>query len=215
MAKRVGNVANVEDIRERGISPAAVRHFMFNVHYRKQLNLTDEALEASIVAVRRIGEFAARLAAARGWNAGDGEGGGGARTGCERGALRGLECARGAGRAVQVPQPGERGAGCRRDATRRGLERARAAFAKVNGVLDIVPEAARVDSELAAWVEDRFSGPDGGAGGARFRDRGRGAEGAGRARDRDRGHASGDTVEEAAVARDRALRGLDGCAAFV
>jgi len=71
MAKRVGNVATVADLREREISAAAVRHFVFNVHYRKQLNLTDEALEASIVAVRRVGEFSERLARGegvhRGW----------------------------------------------------------------------------------------------------------------------------------------------------
>jgi cysteinyl-tRNA synthetase len=40
---------------------------------------------------------------------------------------------------------------------RAGLERARAAFAKVNGVLDIVPEAAKVEDELGAWVEGRLA----------------------------------------------------------
>ena len=62
MAKRVGNVATVGDLREQGISAAALRHFVFNTHYRKQLNLTPEALEASREAVRRVGDFAERLA---------------------------------------------------------------------------------------------------------------------------------------------------------
>ena len=42
-------------------SAAALRHFVFNTHYRKELNLSDEALEASHQAVRRVGDFADRL----------------------------------------------------------------------------------------------------------------------------------------------------------
>ena len=61
MAKRLGNVTTVQGMREADVSPAALRHFVFNTHYRKELNLSDEALEASINAVRRIGDFADRL----------------------------------------------------------------------------------------------------------------------------------------------------------
>ena len=61
MAKRVGNVSTVNDLREQGVSAAAVRHFVFSTHYRKQLNLSGMALEASMEAVRRVGDFAARL----------------------------------------------------------------------------------------------------------------------------------------------------------
>ena len=66
MAKRVGNVATVKDLREQGVSAAAVRHFVFSTHYRKQLNLSGEALEASMEAVRRVGDFAERLDEAKG-----------------------------------------------------------------------------------------------------------------------------------------------------
>src|SRR5204863_3279918 len=66
MAKRLGNVATVQDLREKGVSAAAFRHFVFSTHYRKQLNMSGEALEASIEGVRRIGDFAARLAEAKG-----------------------------------------------------------------------------------------------------------------------------------------------------
>ena len=38
-----------------------------------------------------------------------------------------------------------------------GLAAARAAFAMVNGVLDIVPEAPSVEGELAVWVEERLA----------------------------------------------------------
>src|SRR5687768_6585329 len=61
MAKRVGNVVTVQTLRAEGFTAAALRHFVYTTHYRKQLNLTDEALEASREAVRRIGEFAERL----------------------------------------------------------------------------------------------------------------------------------------------------------
>ena len=40
---------------------------------------------------------------------------------------------------------------------RRALERAREVFARIDSVLDIVPEAAGPDPELARWVEDRLA----------------------------------------------------------
>lgn len=66
MAKRIGNVSTVQDLREQGISAAALRHFVFSTHYRKQINLSGAALEASIEAVSRVGEFGYRLSQARG-----------------------------------------------------------------------------------------------------------------------------------------------------
>jgi cysteinyl-tRNA synthetase len=62
MAKRVGNVWTVEDLRTEGISPFALRHFVFSTHYRKELNLVRDALDASAVATRRLGTFRNRLA---------------------------------------------------------------------------------------------------------------------------------------------------------
>ena len=66
MAKRVGNVSTVQGLREADVSAAAIRHFVFSAHYRKELNLSEEALEASAEAVRRVGDFAERLAEADG-----------------------------------------------------------------------------------------------------------------------------------------------------
>ena len=66
MAKRVGNTLTVQGLREAGYSSAAVRHLVYNTHYRKELNLTDDSLDQSAAAVRRVGEFAERLAGARG-----------------------------------------------------------------------------------------------------------------------------------------------------
>ena len=66
MSKRLGNITTVKDLRERGVSAAAIRHFIYSTHYRKQMNLSGEGLEASIEAVRRVGEFAHRLETATG-----------------------------------------------------------------------------------------------------------------------------------------------------
>ncbi|HUX33539.1 MAG TPA: cysteine--tRNA ligase, partial [Gemmatimonadaceae bacterium] len=38
MAKRVGNVSTVQGLREAHVSAAAIRHFIFTAHYRKELN---------------------------------------------------------------------------------------------------------------------------------------------------------------------------------
>ena len=69
MAKRLGNVTTVQGMREAQISPAAVRHFVFNTHYRKELNLSEDALEASINAVRRVGRLRGSSGRGDGWYA--------------------------------------------------------------------------------------------------------------------------------------------------
>jgi cysteinyl-tRNA synthetase len=61
MAKRVGNVITVADLREHDVSAAAVRHLMYNTHYRQVLNLSDAGLEASRGAVANLAELADRL----------------------------------------------------------------------------------------------------------------------------------------------------------
>ena len=156
MAKRVGNVAGVEDLRASGISAAAVRHFMFSVHYRKQLNLAEESLEASTNAVRRVGDFAERLAAATG--------------GTENMSTIAAELQRSAIDAFNddLNAPEAMGAlfefirmvNAELDAggtNAAGLDAARKAFAMVNGVLDIVPGEPEIDDALAEWVEGRLA----------------------------------------------------------
>jgi len=156
MAKRVGNVAGVEDLRAEGISAAAVRHFMFSVHYRKQLNLAGESLEASTNAVRRVGDFAERLAAAT--------------AGTQNMSTLAAELQRTATNAfnddLNAPEAmaalfefirmvnAELDSGGT-DAA--GLDAARKAFALVNSVLDIVPEEPEVDDSLSEWVENRLA----------------------------------------------------------
>lgn len=156
MAKRVGNVTTVQGLREAGVSAAAVRHFMFSVHYRKQLNLTEEALEASQAAVRRVGAFAERLERAEGGTPALAE----AAETLDRDATAALFDDLNAPEAMGALFEFIRKANAELDlegSDREALERARAAFARVNGVLDIVPDAPVIDSALGAWVERRIA----------------------------------------------------------
>jgi cysteinyl-tRNA synthetase len=160
MAKRVGNVSTVEGLREAKFSAAALRHFVFNTHYRKELNLSEEALEASRQAVRRVGDFHARLFS-------------------EQSLLLGgtPELATAAAAAVKDFETAlfddlnapealaalfdfiRRGNAelDRRGGDRNAVEEARKAFDRLNSVLDIIPEQEGVDDTLAEWVEGRIA----------------------------------------------------------
>jgi cysteinyl-tRNA synthetase len=156
MAKRLGNSVTVRALREQGYSAAAIRHFVFGTHYRKQLNLTEDALDASKSAVERVGEFAARLAAATGGTAALTA----AAADAEREARAALFDDLNAPEALAALFTFVRRANAELD---RGgddptaLEAARRAFAAINGVLDLVPEQAEVDPALAGWVEERLA----------------------------------------------------------
>ncbi|MBC7672751.1 MAG: cysteine--tRNA ligase [Polaromonas sp.] len=159
MAKRVGNVSTVQGLREARFSAAALRHFVFNTHYRKELNLSEEALEASRQAVRRVGDFAGRLRSDTAL------------------ALGGTpELARVAEAAVVRAEAALfddlngpealaalfdfiRQANAeldRRGGDRGSVERARAAFDRIDSILDIVPEREEADSAFAEWIEERI-----------------------------------------------------------
>src|SRR5712671_4108864 len=155
MAKRLGNVATVQDLRDQGVPAAAFRHFVFSTHYRKQLNLSGEALEASIEGVRRIGDFAERLADAKA-----------ATPELEKVAeeaesefLAALYDDLNAPIALGALFTFIRRANAELDRNgvdKRALEKAREVFARINSVLDVVPESIGPDPELARWVEERL-----------------------------------------------------------
>jgi len=155
MAKRLGNVWTVADMRENRISPAAMRYFMFSTHYRKQLNLSDEAVEAAVEATQRIGIFAERLARAEGGTAGLAE----AAAEFERDATAALFDDLNAPQALGALMVFIRRANAELDRgvaeDQQALRQARDAFALVNGVLDVVPTAEQ-DEGLATWVEERL-----------------------------------------------------------
>jgi cysteinyl-tRNA synthetase len=62
MSKRYGNILTARDLREQGADPGAVRHLLFNTHYRQKLSWSDEALAAAREGSARLGAFRDRLA---------------------------------------------------------------------------------------------------------------------------------------------------------
>ena len=156
MAKRLGNVATVQDLRDHGIPAAAFRHFVFSTHYRKQLNLSSDALEASIEGVRRIADFAERLAGAK------------AATPELEKIAEETDAEVTAALFDDLNAPIALGALFtfvrranaeldRNGVDKQALEKAREVFARINSVLDVVPEAVGPDPELARWVEERLA----------------------------------------------------------
>jgi cysteinyl-tRNA synthetase len=159
MAKRVGNVLTVQGLREDGVSAAAIRHFVFNTHYRKELNLSDEALEASLQGVRRVGDFHDRLHDPATLSLG----------GTPELATAADEAVAAADAALFDDLNGPEALAAlftfirranaeldRRGGDRESVERARAAFERINGVLDIVPERVGADPALVSWIEERI-----------------------------------------------------------
>jgi cysteinyl-tRNA synthetase len=155
MAKRLGNVATVQDLRDQGVPAAAFRHFVFSTHYRKQLNMSSDALEASMEGVRRIADFAERLAAAKG-----------ATPELEKIAAE-TEAEVKAALFDDLNAPIALGALFtfvrranaeldRNGVDKRALEKAKGVFGRINAVLDVVPEAVGPDPELAGWVDERL-----------------------------------------------------------
>src|SRR6266550_4802149 len=155
MAKRLGNVATVQDLRDHGVPAAAFRHFVFSTHYRKQLNMSGDAIEASMEGVRRIADFAERLAAAKG-----------ATPELEKIADE-TDAEVTAALFDDLNAPIALGALFtfvrkanaeldRNGVDKQALEKAREVFARINSVLEVVPDAVGPDPELERWVGDRL-----------------------------------------------------------
>ena len=156
MAKRVGNVSNVADLREQGVSPAALRHFMFGTHYRKQLNLSPDALEASVEAVRRVGDFADRLEREQGGTVALAEAAETLLVEATNALSDDLNAPRAQGALFEFISAANREFDLR-GANVEALQRSREAFRQVNAVLDIVPDRGAEDGELTAWVEAQLA----------------------------------------------------------
>ena len=155
MAKRLGNVTTVQGMRESRIPAAAVRHFVFNTHYRKELNLSEEALEASIHAVQRVGDFEERLANAAGGTPELAEIAESALTEFKSALFDDLNGPNAL--AVLFTFITRVNAQLdRRGGDAEALERARSAFLDMNRVLDLVPDRQVDDPELSTWVEERL-----------------------------------------------------------
>ena len=155
MAKRLGNVTTVKDMRESRIPAAAVRRFIFGTHYRKELNLTEEALEASIEAVRRIEIFAERLEKAKGGTAELAIAAEKLVDSAEAALFDDLN----APEALAALSNFVKSANAELDrggSDADAIAKAQQAFTRINGVLDVVPVARQADAELAAWVDEQL-----------------------------------------------------------
>ncbi|MFI5312409.1 MAG: cysteine--tRNA ligase [Gemmatimonadales bacterium] len=155
MAKRVGNVSTVGDLRRAGVSAPAVRHFVFSTHYRKQLNLSDDSLDASAEAVRRVGDFADRLERETSGTPALAEAAEKLVIEAATALSDDLNAPRAMGALFEFISAANRELDTRREqpADAGSLARAREAFREVNAVLDLVPDSGLDDSALATWVE--------------------------------------------------------------
>jgi cysteinyl-tRNA synthetase len=63
MAKSAGNIARVDELLGRGVSPRALRYALISVHYRMAVAFSDESLAAAASAVERLDTLLAALAA--------------------------------------------------------------------------------------------------------------------------------------------------------
>ncbi len=155
MAKRVGNVQNVADLREQQISAAALRYFVYGTHYRKELNLSGDSIEGAIAATDRIGVFARRLEEAKGGTPALAEAARRAEADFRAALFDDLNApeALAALRTFMTAANAELDRGGTDAAA---IGRARETFALMNGVLDVVP-AQEADAELAAWVEAKLA----------------------------------------------------------
>ncbi|MFA6130652.1 MAG: cysteine--tRNA ligase [Patescibacteria group bacterium] len=61
MSKSLGNTYSLDDLKERGIEPLALRYFFLGAHYRVQENFTWEAIEAAQHALDHLRELAQNL----------------------------------------------------------------------------------------------------------------------------------------------------------
>jgi cysteinyl-tRNA synthetase len=155
MSKRFGNILTARDLREQGIDPAAVRLLFFQTHYRQPFDFTDDALAAAATGVRRLGAFAARLAAAGASDApGPFDGIAEAFTAAFTAALDDdLNAPRAVAALFDFVTAGNRALD---DGAPVGAS-ARAAWALADRVLDLMPGPAAVDAELSGWIEERVA----------------------------------------------------------
>ncbi len=61
MSKSRGNFFTLRDLLDKGHSPVALRYLLASVHYRRQLNFTESALEQAEAALQRVDDFLLRI----------------------------------------------------------------------------------------------------------------------------------------------------------
>jgi len=155
MAKRLGNVFAVKELREQKIPAAAIRYFVFTTHYRKELNLSEEAIEAAVEAVRRVGEFAERLEAAKGGTAELGKATAQAEAAFQTALFDDLNAPEALAALFTFLKAANRELD-RNGTDMASLAAARRVFQTMDSVLDIIPDRESASAELSTWVEERL-----------------------------------------------------------
>ena len=61
MSKSLGNFYTLRDLLDKGYNPKAIRYLLLSVHYRMQLNFTEEAIKAADNAIQRLNDFMIKL----------------------------------------------------------------------------------------------------------------------------------------------------------
>ncbi len=61
MAKRLGNFITVNELRERGYDGRSIRLALLSVHYRSQLNFSENSIVQAQSSIHRVEEFVSRL----------------------------------------------------------------------------------------------------------------------------------------------------------
>jgi cysteinyl-tRNA synthetase len=155
MSKRFGNILTARDLAEQGIDPAAVRLLIFQTHYRQPLDFTDESLAAAQQATRRIAGFAERLGAAegRGDSAPLVQAAAEFRAAFTAAMNEDLNAPRAVAALFDLITAGNRGL----DAGAAVPQELRAVWEWAMGVIDVVPGPAKVESDLAAWVDAKLA----------------------------------------------------------
>ena len=154
MSKRFGNITTARDLKNDGVDAGAIRLLMFQTHYRQKLDLTDEALDGAREGAIRLGTFANRVA-----NAASGGAGGEADSlarGFRAEFAAALDDDLNAPRAVAALFTFVTGANRLLDQGVPGSGSLAEAFQWAVGVLDVVPGAKAIDSELKLWVEQKL-----------------------------------------------------------
>src|SRR6266849_2347653 len=158
MSKRFGNFLTARDLRDQGVDAAAVRLLFWQTHYRKPLDFSDDALAAAGTGVKRLGEFHARLR-----DAGNGKGDGVLSQSAAtfeadfRAALDDdLNAPRACGALFEFVHQGNAAL----NAGSAGGAVALATLDRTMAVLDVLPTAKRVATELEGWVRERVAARD-------------------------------------------------------
>ena len=61
MSKSLGNFYTLRDLLSKNYNPKAIRYLLLSVHYRQQLNFTEEAVKSAENAVQRLNDFMIKL----------------------------------------------------------------------------------------------------------------------------------------------------------